>query len=518
MATEILPTGTKSFRVIRENGLRYVDKTGYAKRLVGSGRWYFLSRPRRFGKSLFIDTLKELFAGSEELFRGLEIHDGWDWSEKYPVINLSFGAGDYSEEGFLKKKITDMFNILDKKLGLSSAAETPDGRFTSLIQGLYEKTGKPVVVLVDEYDKPILSAIDNPDVAKKNRNTLHGFYSVLKEEHDYIRFCFVTGISRFAHVSLFSGANHLEDLTLDPEYAEICGYTEKELDDVFSEELVGLDRDLIRDWYNGYGWRGKERLYNPYGILLLLKKREFQAWWYATSTPTFLIDVMKQRGTLPVGLEGMKVSTDDLNVSEIEKISVASLLLQTGYMTILDEYKMGNTSTFSLGYPNREVRQALNANLLNSIVSPDTTSHAINRVTLTEALKSGSTSDIETAIHTIFAGVPYLWHTKPGVAKYEAYFASIVYIYFLALGFDVRVEDSTSAGRIDLSVLMPERIYLFEFKVVEQRPSGDAMKQLKGKNYADKYRQRGRPIHLVAVEFSEKTRNVVAFNSELVES
>lgn len=510
-----LPIGVQSFRKIRQRGLRYVDKSSFASRLIRGGQNYFLSRPRRFGKSLFVHTIKELFEGNERLFRGLAIHGDWDWCTRYPVIHLSFGKGNFSNEGELKLRISELLGRIERAAGLPFNATTSSGRFGELIFGLHEKFGQPVVVLVDEYDKPILDAVQNPEVALKNRQTLQGFYSTLKDEDGYIRFCFVTGVSRFAHVSLFSGANNLEDITLVPEFSSICGYTESDLDEVFPEDVAGLDREKIRKWYNGYCWLGEERVYNPYGMLLLLKQRTFLARWYETGAPAFLIDAMKRRGVLPMMLEDMMVSSSDLLVSDLDKVSAESLLLQTGYMTIAESMVREGMPHYKLDYPNREVRQAFNASMLSELLQQMPSVVNSRRERLARVLETGDADGMESAVHSMFSGIPHQWHAIPGVENYEAYFASVVYGYFFGSEFDVRMEDSTSKGRVDLTVLTPANIYLFEFKVVKDRPSGKAMKQLKEKNYADKYRQHGIPIRLVAVEFSKTTKNIASFGSEL---
>lgn len=509
-----LPVGIHSFRTIRENGFHYVDKTGFAAALLKGGRRYFLSRPRRFGKSLFVQTLKELFESNEKLFRGLAIYDEWDWTVRYPVISLTF-SGNFNEKDELKQSISEMLDRVEVLTELSTTSTTLSGRFSELIFKLERKTGQPVVVLVDEYDKPILDAVRNPEIARSNREILQGFFSALKDEDDNIRFCFITGVSRFAHVNLFSGANHLHDITLTPEFSSICGYTESDLDNVFSEEIAGLNREEIRDWYNGYCWLGDEKVYNPFGILLLLKERTFRARWYGSGTPRFLIDVMEQRGMLPAMLEGLEVSDSELLVSDLEQISAGSLLLQTGYMTIVGERKTGGTARYKLDYPNREVRQAFNESMLASLLPQDPSILSTRSARLAETLEAGDVERMKKNLHAMSSGIPHQWHAKPGAANYESYFASVVYGYFLGSGIDVRVEDTTSEGRIDLAAVTPAHIYLFEFKVVDNQPSGKALEQLRTKNYADKYMQHGRPIHLVAVEFSKNTRNIAALDTEL---
>ena len=291
-----LPIGIQTFREIREDNCYYVDKTRYIRQLVNEGKHYFLSRPRRFGKSLFVDTLKELFEGNEPLFRGLDIHDGWDWSVTHPVIRLDFSRGCFESREGLHASLTAQLERLEERAGVGSTYDTAPERFGALIERLHERAGQRVIVLIDEYDKPILDALDNPDVAGANRDHLRGLYSTLKFNDADIRLSFLTGVSKFSKVSLFSGLNNLYDLTLDPRYSALCGYTEADLDEVFAPELPGLNRERIREWYNGYSWLGEEKVYNPFDALMLFARRQFGPWWFETGTPSFLVKMLTRRG------------------------------------------------------------------------------------------------------------------------------------------------------------------------------------------------------------------------------
>ena len=268
MTRRRLPIGIQTFRKIREENCYYVDKTAYIRALLDAGTCYFLSRPRRFGKSLFLDTLKELFECNERLFEGLYIHDHWDWSVRHSVLRLSFGSGDFKRPGYLHASLMAQFDAVERRTGVASEYTTAPERFGHLLEMLHAQAGQPVTVLVDEYDKPILDALDAPVVARANRDFLHGVYAVIKDQDAHIRFAFLTGVSKFSKVNLFSGLNNLKDITLDPRYSAICGFTDTDLDGTFTPELSGLDRNNIRDWYNGYSWRGEERVYNPFDIRL----------------------------------------------------------------------------------------------------------------------------------------------------------------------------------------------------------------------------------------------------------
>ncbi|MCB1639167.1 MAG: AAA family ATPase, partial [Thiothrix sp.] len=276
-----LPIGIQTFSEIRRDNHYYVDKTGLALQLIQNGKHYFLSRPRRFGKSLFLDTLKTLFEGHEVLFRGLAVHPHWDWSVRYPVLRFSFGRKNYSRQQSLAESLHQQLTQLERDFDVERVFEDAGGRFADLIQAASVAAGRPVVVLIDEYDKPILDALDYPAVARANRDFLHGFYSTIKDFDAHIRFSLLTGVSKFSKVSLFSGLNNLNDITLDARYGALCGYTDRDIDSVFAPELPGLDRDQIRDWYNGYHWLG-EGVYNPFDILQLFDKREFRNYWFET--------------------------------------------------------------------------------------------------------------------------------------------------------------------------------------------------------------------------------------------
>ena len=273
MTRRRLPIGIQTFREVREEDCYYVDKTPYLERLLREGKHYFLSRPRRFGKSLFLDTLKEFFEGNQALFSGLHIHDRHDWSKRHPVVRLSFGGGNFKDPDLLEANVMEQLAAAERRSGVGSEFLTAAGRFAGLLEALHGHTGRRVAVLVDEYDKPILDGlVDAPEVARANRDYLRGLYGVIKDSDAHVRFTFLTGISKFSKVNLFSQLNNLTDITLDPVYSSICGYTEGDPDTVFAPELAGMDRERVREWYNGYGWRGAEKVYNPYDVLLLLRR------------------------------------------------------------------------------------------------------------------------------------------------------------------------------------------------------------------------------------------------------
>ena len=509
-----LPIGIQTFREIREDNCYYVDKTAYIRRLLDEGKHYFLSRPRRFGKSLFLDTCKELFESNEPLFEGLYIHDRWDWSIRHPVLRLDFSSGNYQGPDDLRKEVAAQLNALEEEAEIIPRDDdTGPARFRRLMKVLHERTGQRVAVLIDEYDKPILDALEMPDIARANRDFLRGLYSTVKFADAHIRFTFITGVSKFSKVSLFSGLNNLIDITLDPRYSAICGYTEADLDSVFAPELPGLDRDEIGTWYNGYNWLGEEKVYNPFDMLLLFRNREFGAYWFETGTPAFLVETLFKRKVSSLTLDNMLGSSDLLSTFDVDDIAPEALLFQTGYLTIHRTERRGGEMFYRLGYPNREVQQSLNRSLLNHLTG-DASRRAAHSVQLYDLLEANDFAGLETLFHAFFASILYEWYTNNDIARYEGYYASVFYSYFAGLGLDIAVEDSSSHGRLDMAVLFNSNVYLFEFKVVEMASAGAAMTQLQERRYADKYRALGQPIYLIGVEFSKDERNIVAFEVE----
>ena len=509
-----LPIGIQTFREIREEGYYYVDKTAHIGQLTERGKHYFLSRPRRFGKSLLLDTIKELFEGSEALFRELAIHGQWDWSVRHPVLRLDFGSGDFGDPDFLPEEAADQLASMEAQADIGSESASASIRFRRLVQTLHRSTGRRVVVLVDEYDKPILDALETPEVARANRSFLRGLYSVIKSCDAHIEFTLLTGVSKFSKVSLFSGMNNLEDITLDPRYSAICGYREQDLKTVFAPELEGLDRKEVRRWYNGYAWRGEEKVYNPFDILLLFRQREFKAHWFETGSPKFLIDTLLRRRFSSVDLDGMVTTEALLSAFDVDEMAVEALLFQTGYLTIVEEREdRPGRIRYRLGYPNQEVRQSLNERLLMALL-PDAARRRADDAPLHDLLAANDFEGLEAFFRSLFAGVPYQWHVNNAIQDYEGYYASVVYSCFAAHGFDMIAEESTSAGRSDMVVRCDGGIYLFEFKLLKGASEGGALAQIKAKGYAEKYQQPGRPIHLIGVEFSAEERNIAAFEVE----
>ena len=369
-----------------------------------------------------------------------------------------------------------------------------------------------MVVLVDEYDKPILDNITQPEIAREMRDGLRDLYSVIKGQDAHIRFAMLTGVSKFSKVSLFSGLNQLNDITLDSAYSALCGYTDEDVDTVFAPELPGLDREQMRLWYNGYNWDGVG-VYNPFDVLLLLQKRQFRPYWFETGTPTFLLDVLTQRRTFMPALEQMLASENLLSSFDVDDMSTEALLFQSGYLTIDQVQYLGVQPRYRLRYPNLEVRAGLNETMLRRYL-PDVAAIFEHTGQLHALLQANNFDGLHALFNAFFASIPNDWYRNNPIAPYEGYYASIFYSHFAALGLDIRLEDVTNKGRIDMTVLFNSNVYLFEFKVVELVPQGKALEQIVQRGYAEKYRSRGEPIHLIGVDFSKQERSVVGFEVE----
>jgi hypothetical protein len=506
-----LPIGIQTFREIREENCYYADKTAFALQLIHEGKHYFLSRPRRFGKSLFLDTLKELFEGNQALFTGLYAEKNWDWSVRYPVIRLSLGAR-------VAKTPEILTAALDKQLGYLEAlhhcpatySDIPN-RLADLIEKLSARTGQRVVVLIDEYDKPILDNITEPELALVMRNALRDLYAVLKDSDAYLKFVFITGVSKFSKVSLFSGLNNLNDITIVPLYSAICGYTEHDLDTVFTAELTGLDRQQIRAWYNGYNWTG-EAVYNPFDLLLLFQRRQFKSYWFEPGTPTFLVELLANRKWFTPDLMQREVNDAILSTFDVDKIATEALLWQTGYLTFKHTTEaIPGFQIYTLGYPNREVEAALN-NALLSAYGTEAQPTLLARSHLYQGLVRRDTEALRQSIHALFASIPNDWYRNTPLSQFEGYYASIFYSQLAALGLNVQGEDVTNRGRIDLSLKLENQVYLFKFKVVDKETEGKALQQLIDRGYAEKFRAPDIRITQIGVEFSREQRNIVGWD------
>ncbi len=512
-----LPIGIQNFEEIRQGGYYYVDKTKFVKKLVDEGKYYFLSRPRRFGKSLFIDTLRCAFEGRQELFEGLYLHNNWDWSQKYPVIKFDFSRHGVDTAGKLEKFILNRIKEIARLFEASIEYDNYYEAFFELIEKVSRKYEK-VVLLIDEYDKPILDNIDDREKARKIREVLKRFYQVIKPADPYLKFVFLTGVSKFSKVSLFSGLNNLNDITLDAEFNEICGYTQAEFESTFADRIEELTRQFgesiiqkIKFWYNGYSWGGSEKLYNPFDVLLFLQKRKFKSFWFETATPEFLIKLLMEKRYYIPKIENLKVGEELIESFDVDNIEPETLLFQTGYLTIKSiKEEMLEIIEYELSYPNFEVKKALTDYILSGLVA-DKVRKEENRIKLKHLMENDDFEGMRELFYEFFASIPYDWYRKNQLAGYEGYYASIFYSYFTSAGFDVRAEDTTSTGRIDMTVLYKGKAYIFEFKVVrDKKDKGKALAKIKQKRYWQKYTTSD--VYLIGVEFDPKKRNIVGFD------
>jgi len=511
-----LPKGISTFREIIEHDYLYIDKTSIALDLVESEKYVFLSRPRRFGKSLFIDTLHSLFEGSKKLFNGLYIADKWDWSQAYPVIKIDFG-GTRSKKDLLNA----IFNILrENQERLGVVCEEKDDYalfFDELIKKASKKHNQKVVVLIDEYDKPILDNLDQELVAKEHREILKRLYSQIKLNDKDIRFAMLTGVSKFSKVSLFSGLNNLTDISLLEKYGSICGYTQNDIETSFLPYLDGVDLDRLKEWYNGYYFLG-EKVYNPYDILLFINSDKlYKNYWFESGTPTFLLELIRKSSYFLPDFSNLEVDEKVTNSFDIEDISLESVMLQSGYLTIREMVIDNDFISYRLDFPNKEVRISFN-NYLSNLFFAQAPKVAIKRELL-EILKESDLEGLERVLKRLFASIAYNNFTKNEIERYEGFYASVIYAYFASLGVELIAEDVTNRGRIDLTLKYDGKTYLFEFKTIPTNSSynivssKDPLAQIREKRYYEKYRG---DIYIIGIVFNTEERVIAQFEWEKV--
>ena len=523
-----LPIGVQTFREIIDNGCAYVDKTPHALTLIQQGKAYFISRPRRFGKSLFVDTLKELFEGNEPLFQGLFIHPHWDWQQCHPVIVLDFAGGVIDSREGLDRRIRWLIDANGARLGIRCDWRDNDiaGCFSELIERAHAQSGQRVVVLVDEYDKPILDQIDHPEIAAELREGLKNLYSVLKAADAHLRFVLMTGVTKFSKVSLFSGINQLRDITLSADFATLCGYTQQDLETTFAAHLEGVDWDALRAWYNGYGFLG-EPVYNPYDILLFISEHHsFRNYWFETGNPSFLIKLFERQQYFLPNLEDLEVSEEILDSFDIERINPITLLFQSGYLTVASTRQSWGEWAFRLKVPNQEVRIALNNQFIGSYAGI-TNQRLRYKAGLAEALSQADLPALIAAIKRLFAGIPWRNFTNNALTESEGYYASVLYAFFASLNAEIIPEDLTNHGQVDLTLRLAGYTYVMEIKLArgaqppapEAQAEGEganlatnpALAQIRARGYSEKYRGApGRGLFEVGLVFSSTARNLIA--------
>ena len=503
-----LPIGIQDFKELRERECIYVDKTETLLKLITDGKYYFLSRPRRFGKSLTISTLAEIFEGSKELFEGLYIYDKIEW-KKRPVIRVDFTSDSFKKIG-LEEAINEMLDKTAKKYDLNLSKESNRGRFGELIEKLHKKNGEKVVVLIDEYDKPIIDYLENIDKGVENREILRDFYGVVKPMDPHLEFVMMTGVSKFSKVSIFSELNNLNDITTSRHYSDIVGLTKEEIDKNFKDykkiastalsvSTVELD-EKMKFWYDGYSWDHLKWVYNPFSMLKFFHEQVFDNYWFATGTPTFLVNFIRNKGINAINLENTEVDSIFFDKFDIENLDIISLMFQTGYLTIKDKNEYGE---FILGYPNEEVRLSMTRSLLEGYTFEVDSNVKTTLNALRESLKSNDISTFYKNINALFASIP----NQIFINKQEAYYQSIIYLTLKFLGVYIDCEVSTNRGRIDGVIKTDKYIYIMEFKMAPATPQ-DALNQIKEKGYHISYQTDNREKYIIGISFDPEKKQL----------
>jgi len=513
-----LPIGKSTLEKILMDNCVYVDKTQFVAQLVKSGGYYFLSRPRRFGKSLFLDTLKQAFLGNKSIFKGLYLENHWNWDETYPVIHFDFGtSAAYNTEEKLIEAIWDVLRNCAREYDVQFDNKDFGLAFHELIYKTATKTNKQLIILVDEYDKPILDSITDMPKAALMREMLKSLYSVIKVNDAYLKFVFLTGVSKFSKAGLFSGLNNLNDITLNPSYADICGYTQTDLEKEFADYLIEgkVDKTKLKLWYNGYNFSGtdNQKVYNPFDILLFFSNNfQYKAYWFETGSPSFLIKLIQKNKYYFPNMEEITIKENMLSSFDLDNIALSVLLFQTGYLTIKSITTLGTQFAYVLGYPNAEVKASLNDKLAEIATTPERKEALLGR--LNDCLLNSNINEIGEIFQSHFASIPHDWYRNNDIQHYEGFYASIIYSCFCALGYTVIAEDNTNTGQMDLAVILPDKILILEFKLKKNGDALSALTQIKNKKYPDKYVAHKKPIYLLGMSFDSDARNLHDFLSE----
>lgn len=504
------PIGIQSFQKLREDGYAYVDKTALVYQLATTGSYYFLSRPRRFGKSLLISTLEAYFQGKKELFKGLAMEQlEKDW-KVYPVLHLDLNAAKYTEPEALVSSISWHLSLWEKEYGLNAKRLSLSDRFKSIILKAYEQTGQKVVILVDEYDKPLLEAIGNEPLQNDYRKMLKSVYGVAKTMDAYIQFAFFTGVTKFSKVSVFSDLNNLKDISLNPMYVEICGITEEEIHTWFDDEVAKMaeDNDLTKDEcyaklkenYDGYHFSKKSvGIYNPFSLINALCDHSFDDYWFETGTPTFLVETLKRNNYELENMTREEVTADLLGSLDSIDTNPLPLLYQSGYLTIKDYDP--DFGTYQLGFPNGEVERGFTKFLFRyyAPIRIDQTDSFVKYFTI--EVRNGQPEKFMPRLEAMFAGQDYQL-----VGDTELYFHNVTSLVFKLLGFYTDVERHTTDGRMDMLVQTKDYVYIFEFKI--DKSADEALAQIEEKQYAKPFETDPRQLYKIGVNFSTKTRRI----------
>jgi hypothetical protein len=508
-----LPLSRQDFKELILDNCIYIDKTQYVYKLITQGFQYFFSRPRRFGKSLLLTTLREIFKGNREIFKGLWIYDKIEWVE-HPVIEIYFNRLDYKIVG-LGKALHNCLSAIADEYEIILESDSYAARFLELIKKLSHKNTK-VAILIDEYDKPIIDYLDNIHQAEENREILRNFYSVIKGSEQYIRFLFITGVSKFSKVSIFSDLNHLTDITLDKNYATLAGITPVELKQYFDWYLQLLADDYkdiftdiykaLEDEYLGYSWNGTDFVYNPYCLLNVLSTKSMQDFWYQSGTPTFLITLLKKKQYTAFDIKNVKITTNVLDKYDISNIDIVPLLFQTGYITI-KKWDLRKRQ-LTMDFPNKEVERAFSVNLLTEFNGRQSSKTENLLANLTESLEENNIERFIALLKTLIKGIAY-----PNADSKENYFHSIFYLVLRLIGFNVESEILTIDGRIDCVIKTETHIYIVEFKM---NTASAAIQQIREKQYHVKYLDDNRHIQLIGIAFDAEEKSIQEYQVETV--
>ena len=508
-----LPIGIQDFEDLRTNGYLYVDKTAYVYRLATTGKPYFLGRPRRFGKSLFLSTLKAYFLGKKELFEGLAIAElEKEWTE-YPVFYIDFNVGMYTNVQSLHDSLHTKLARLEDLWGKNPEERDAASRFEGLIRRAYEQTGRKVVVLVDEYDKPLLGTMDNLDVNDEIRTVLKGFYGVLKSADAFLRFAFLTGVTKFSRVSVFSDLNQLQDISMNNLFSGICGISEAELIRDFQPELHALAEKAgktceetlaeLKEHYDGYHFsRESEDMYNPYSLLNTFEKGYIENYWFETGTPTFLIKMLKDMDFDLKSLENdVQMSVDSMADYRMEHGNPVPILYQSGYLTI-KKYD-GKFNEYTLGFPNNEVKYGFIRHLIPVYMQGRDMSQEFTVGNFIRDLMAGNVDGFMTRLKAFFSGIPYELNNRG-----EKHYQTVFYLLFKLMGEYVQTEVSSAIGRADAVVVVNDTVFIFEFKLTGNGTAEDALRQIDERKYAAGYAASSKKIVKIGAEFSAEERTL----------
>ena len=514
-----LPVGIQTFREVIEDNHVYVDKTMFIHQLITEGKSYFLSRPRRFGKSLLLDTIAEVFKGNKELFKGLWIYDsGYDF-KCHPVVKLDMSSFEtITPEVFGNSlKLHLLKEVKDENIDYND--ETAPALLSALIRGLCKKHGQKVVVLIDEYDKPILDHITKVELAEKSRAIVRGVYGILKSLDSYIEFIFITGVSKFTKTSVFSSLNNMDDITMQKKYANICGIPVDDLETYFGDRIKEMAESFSRypnlsekilEWYDGYSWDGITRLLNPFGLLSFFQARQVKSFWYSSGSPSFLIELLKSKPESIPELGIVTISEDALDAIDVGRLETSSLLFQTGYLTVEKVLYDYDWPEYVLKIPNLEVKEAFFRHITAGLAEKEYIFTENKYRQMRTALSEGDLKRVQAILQSLFSSIPYQLHVAA-----EAYYHSIFFVIMNVLGFKIDAEVSTARGRIDAVLELPDKVYVFEFKYENCPQDADeetrsktakkalerGMEQITERGYGEKFRESGKAIHFAVFVF-----------------